>query len=452
MTRDAFSSIPQVERILEEPRVAAWFPSLSRPLASRVVSETLEEIRSEIRGGGPPVDAAAVIDRVDAACRIRARRRIRRVTNATGIILHTNLGRSPISPEVWQAAADTNTGYANLELDLETGKRGRRSGIIADLLGLLTGCEAALVVNNNAAAVLLVLTALASGREVVVSRGEQVQIGGGFRIPEILALSGARLLEVGTTNITTLDDYLGAVTPGTAMVLVVHPSNFAIRGFTEKPDLAEISRRLPAGVLLVVDQGSGTTTEEVRGETKARAWLRKGAHLVCFSADKVLGGPQAGIVAGDRALVERLAKHPFMRAMRPGKTVLSLLEEHLVRKLDGTAAGPAERALALDLASLERMGRAIIEGLPPGAARLVPSEIATGGGASPDESHPSLSLELVRDDDPQALLAALRALPVPIIATIEGDRVRLALATMHGERAEELSASIRFALASVPGH
>jgi len=188
-------------------------------------------------------------------CARAASRRVRKLINGTGIILHTNLGRAPLPPAVWDTAAAVNTGYSSLELDLATGRRGRRGGIVPDLLGLLTGCEDALVVNNNAAAILLALTALAQGREVIVSRGEQVQIGGGFRIPEILALSGARMVEVGTTNITTREDYLRAVTSATAMVLLVHSSNFRIRGFTEKPGVAALASGLPPLVILAVVTG-----------------------------------------------------------------------------------------------------------------------------------------------------------------------------------------------------
>ncbi len=204
-----------------------------------------------------------------------------------------------------------NTGYSTLEMDITTGRRGRRGGIVPDLLRVLTGCEDALVVNNNAAAVLLGLSALAAGREVIVSRGEQVQIGGGFRIPDILALSGARMVEVGTTNITTVEDYTRALGPDTALVLSVHPSNFRIRGFTETPGTAALARALPPGVVLAVDQGSGTTTEDIRGEEKVRAHLAQGAHLVFFSGDKVLGGPQAGIAAGQADLVRSWPPTPW---------------------------------------------------------------------------------------------------------------------------------------------
>ncbi len=238
MDNELYRAIPQVEKILEDPNVARWFPVLSRPLTARVVSEALDGVRAGIRDAGTRPDAGAVLAAVDAGCARTAGRRLRRVVNATGVILHTNLGRAPLPRTVWESAAAVNTGYSTLEMDIETGRRGRRGGIVPDLLRVLTGCEDALVVNNNAAAVLLGLSALAAGREVIVSRGEQVQIGGGFRIPEILALSGARMVEVGTTNITTAEDYARALGPDTAMVLKVHSSNFRIRGFAETPGTA----------------------------------------------------------------------------------------------------------------------------------------------------------------------------------------------------------------------
>ena len=442
MDNDLYRGIPQVEKLLEDPRIARWFPVLSRPLAARVVSEALAEVRTRIRESGSPPAGTDIVAAAEAACARTAARRLRRVINATGIILHTNLGRAPLPREAWESAAAVNTGYSTLEMDIATGRRGRRGGIVPELLKLLTGCEDALVVNNNAAAVLLGLSALAAGREVIVSRGEQVQIGGGFRIPDILALSGARMVEVGTTNITTADDYARALGPDTAMVLSVHPSNFRIRGFTESPGTAALARVLPPDVVLAVDQGSGTTTEDIRGEEKVRAHLAQGAHLVFFSGDKVLGGPQAGIAAGRSDLVKSMGAHPLARALRPGKAVYSLLEELLVARLNGAAAGHAERILSLAEKDLARMGRRILRRLPPGAARLVPSRLSTGGGSSPDESVPSLSLELAGSRDPQVVLEELRGMPAPIIGTISEGRVRLALATMHGEDERAIAEAI----------
>jgi L-seryl-tRNA(Ser) seleniumtransferase len=443
MKNDLYRTLPQVERALEDPRIAAWCPVLSRPLAARVVADTLAEIREEIRTSGGAPRETEVLGRIDRACAGVASRRIRKVINATGIILHTNMGRAPLPASAWQAAGPANTGYANLELDLQNGRRGRRNGICPDLLRILTGCEDALVVNNNAAAVLLLLCGLARGKEVIVSRGEQVQIGGGFRIPEILALSGARLVEVGTTNITTVSDYTSAITAETAMVLVVHTSNFRIRGFTESPKLTELAALLPPSVILAVDQGSGTTTETIPGEERVAALIRQGAALVCFSGDKVLGGPQAGIIAGRAGLVAVLAAHPLLRTFRPGKVVYSLLEQCLVERLNGAAVGHAEKVLAVSREELAGMGQRILEQLPPGTATLVDSEISTGGGSAPDEFAPSLSLELAPRGSAEESLRVLREMPTPVIGIIANDRVRLSLATMYGEDERYIASAVR---------
>jgi L-seryl-tRNA(Ser) seleniumtransferase len=448
MNDNRFSSLPQVERLLGHPSILPHVASLSRPLVAKIVADIVEKARSEMRtSGGEAPSADELASRAEAACRRLGRRRILRVINGTGVILHTNLGRSPLPAAVWRAAEGKNSGYSNLELDLESGRRGQRSGIVPQLLELLIGCEDSLVVNNNAAAILLMLSALARGRDVLVSRGEQVQIGGGFRIPDILALSGARLVEVGTTNVTTIDDYLAAVGDNTAMVLLVHTSNFAIRGFTEKPDPRELAKRLPPEVILAVDQGSGCTTENLPGEVAVKRYREAGAGLVCFSADKLLGGPQAGIIAGDAALVARLSSHPLLRAFRVGKTIYSLLEEFLVRRLNGDLTGWTEATLALPRERLLEFGERICRTLPAGRWKIVDLRLASGGGSAPDSWVPSPGLELSPSTSPESLLRSLRELPVPIIGTISANVVRLSLATMNGEDPEFLSASIAAALA-----
>jgi L-seryl-tRNA(Ser) seleniumtransferase len=331
--------------------------------------------------------------RIEAKLASIAKHRIRRVLNGTGVLLHTNLGRSPLDQGVWDAARELNEGYSNLEFDLETGQRGRRGGLIGELASLLAGAESAMAVNNAAAAVLLTLSTLAAGKEVIVSRGEQIQIGGGFRIPEILALSGARLVEVGTTNITTASDYVDALTPDTALVLRVHTSNFVLRGFSSAPTTAELAKALPEGVPLIVDQGSGCTVAGIPGETELSRYLKDGAALVVCSSDKLLGGPQAGLILGREALVRRMAAHPLARAFRPGKAVLALLEETLVRRLNGAAC----RSAPPPLQELRDFGERVLKVLATESVRantrLVPSEAARGGGSTPDETFPSLALE-----------------------------------------------------------
>ncbi len=436
--------LPQIGRILENPDIAAFFPLISRPLTAKSVAETVARIRASALAGSVSVSDTEVIGRCVDDCRALASRRLRPVLNATGILLHTNLGRSPLSEGAWEKARRINTGYSNLEFDLGAGERGRRGGLAPELAALLSGAESALIVNNNAAAVLLALGTLAAGREVIVSRGEQVQIGGGFRIPEILALSGAKLVEVGTTNVTTVDDYLQALGPETAAVLVVHSSNFAIRGFTRKAALADLVGALPSRVPVIADQGSGCTTERIEGEIPVSRYIADGAALVCFSGDKLAGGPQAGIIAGRSDLVAACARHPLMRAFRPGKTILSLLEQRLVEILSGVPAPASPR----DAAGLETFGAAILAGLPGGTARLVPSVASTGGGTSPDEGFPSRALELLPPLAAQRLLEAFRQGDPPLVACVRAGKIRLDLASLRGEDPRLVAQLIMEALAS----
>lgn len=450
-TNERFSRLPQVERLLARPEVSAWFARVSRPLCSRAASRAVAVLRERLASDPAyPSDEDTLLDGALELLRAELealdRRRIRPILNGTGILLNTNLGRSPLLREDWDAVRDANTGYSNLEYDLTGGRRGRRGGLVPELAAELCGAEAALAVNNNAAGVLLMLSALAKGREVIVSRGEQVQIGGGFRVPEILALSGARLVEVGTTNVTTPEDYLGAVGPETALVLLVHASNFALRGFAASPGIRELAEVLPEGVILAADQGSGCTGETLAGELPARKYLERGCRLVAFSADKLLGGPQAGIVAGDRDLVETLGRHPLYRAFRPGKTILSLLERRLAARLNGEPSR-AEEARDRDPAELRRYGRRVLSRLPPGRARIVPSRAAWGGGSTPDETFPSLALELRPAGPPERLLSALRETSVPVIGLIREDRVILDLSTLLGAEPALVAASISDALA-----
>ena len=425
---NSFSHLPQIGKLLETQQLKKWFPLITRQLTSKIASETVSDIRSGRYKKIP--DEPQIIKEIEKRCAATVRRRIIKVVNATGIILHTNMGRSPISPDIWNKVSAINTGYSNLELDLHTGKRGLRNGLIPELLSILTGAEASLVVNNNAAAVFLILSTIAKGKEVIVSRGEQVQIGGGFRIPEILKLSGAKLIEVGTTNITTLSDYENAVTENTALILLVHRSNFRIRGFTGRPSVSEIASVTPKGVVIAVDQGSGNITENIPGEIRAGNYLKSGAGLICFSGDKLFGGPQAGIIAGKKDLIYELSKNQLMRVFRPGKTIFSLLEEILVRKMNGELKGHAENILKLPLEELKKRGKKIISGLNRKYISLTDSLISTGGGSAPDEVFPSVSVEINIPDKPDKTLTMLRGLGIPIIGTISNDRVLLNLATI----------------------
>ena len=329
-------------RLRDLPSVDELARSVDDPLAVDAARAVLAQAREEVRAGAEPGDLTARLR--DELVRVR-RPRLRRVLNATGVVVHTNLGRAPLAAAAIERVAETARGYSNLEYSLDEGARGSRQDSVAPILRRLTGAEAALVVNNNAGAVLLALTALADEREVIVSRGELIEIGDGFRIPDVLARSGARLVEVGTTNRTRAADYDRAVTNATAVVLRVHQSNFRVVGFAELPslrDLAAVARR--HGLPLVDDLGSGAFAE-FEGEPSARESLAAGADLVCFSGDKLLGGPQAGIVVGRADLVERLRRHPLQRALRVDKLSLAALEATLLLYLDAPERIPVVRML-----------------------------------------------------------------------------------------------------------
>src|SRR5581483_4180628 len=348
------------------PSVDELVRGVDDPLAVAAARAVLERAREEIRAGADPGDLSARLRAELDAARAPS---LRRVLNATGVIAHTNLGRVPLADEALAQVLETARGYSNLELDLRTGTRGSRQDHVAALLRRLTGAEATLVVNNNAAALLLALAALAEGREVVVSRGELLEIGDGFRIPDVLARSGARLVEVGTTNRTRARDYESAVAPDTALLLRVHQSNFRIVGFAEQPrvaELAAVARR--HGIPLVDDLGSGS--------------LAAGADLVCFSGDKLLGGPQAGIVVGRGGLVEKLRRHPLHRAVRVDKLSLAALEGTLRAYLDAPGRVPVLRMVREDAAAVRARAEPLAE-LPSFACALDEALAAPLRGGDP---------------------------------------------------------------------
>jgi L-seryl-tRNA(Ser) seleniumtransferase len=430
MDNTKLSKLPQIAILLENSDIKPWFTKLSRPIVSRLTSKTVNCIREEVKNGEPFPAVSDIIARISSECRKVYRQRIQRVINGTGIILHTNMGRSPIAGETWQEVKDINVSYSNLELDLNTGKRGKRNGLIPLLVSEFLGTESALVVNNNAAAVFLILSVFAKGKEVIVSRGEQVQIGGGFRIPEILAASGAALVEIGTTNITTIQDYKNALTEDTAMVLSVHRSNFKLEGFTESPKIGEIKSILPRKVLLVSDQGSGNIDEDIPGEQKAGSILKQGADLICFSGDKLIGGPQCGIIAGKGNLIKKLERHQLMRIFRPGKTIYSLMEEVLITRLNGYWEGHTQQVLKTPLEELKKCAQKLSRNIDKDLVRIIDSKSSTGGGSAPGEYFQSLSIELLFNETPDKLLHRLRNSEPPIIGTIHAGKVRLNLATL----------------------
>ena len=440
------SNIPQVEKLLSDPDIEAFIPLISRPLTSRTVSSALNvERKRALSDPEYAPDASRCKTTVLKALERIDRQRLKRVFNGTGIVLHTNLGRSPIDSDAWDEAREANIAYSPVEINLDDGKRGGRGGLVPMLAATLAGAEAALVVNNNAAAVLLVLTVLAKGKEVLIARGEQVQIGGGFRIPEILELAGARFVEIGTTNIVDAMDYRHGAGQDTACALLVHTSNFAIRGFSRRPAPAEVVAALPASIPVIVDQGSGCTKDELPGETRIQTYINDGCALVCYSADKLLGGPQAGIIAGRADLVHAIATHPLYRAFRPGKSVYALLERILVARLNGLSS-PATRARTREPDELKKFARKIRNKCPKGSATLVESVAASGGGTGPDEIFISAALELSAPVRPEVLMTALRRAPTPLMAIIRDGNVQVDMAALFDEDPSLVGASITWAI------
>jgi L-seryl-tRNA(Ser) seleniumtransferase len=414
------------------PSVDELVRDIEDPLAVDAARSVLARAREEIRTGADPGDLA---ERVRAELSAARAPSFRRVLNATGVIVHTNLGRAPLAPEALARVQDAARGYSNLELDLEDGERGSRQDHLAALLRRLTGAQAALVVNNNAAAVLLALAALGEGREVVVSRGELLEIGDGFRIPDVLTRSGARLVEVGTTNRTRPADYERAIGPDTALLLRVHQSNFRVVGFTELPRLAElaaIARRheLP----LVDDLGSGALGE-IPGEPSARESLAAGADLVCFSGDKLLGGPQAGIVAGRADLVERLRRHPLQRAMRVDKLTLAALEGTLQLHLDEPARIPVLRMLGEDVSVVRARAERLAE-MTGGAVEETVARV--GGGALPLAELPSFACAL-----DETLARPLRVGEPPVVGIVRDGKLLLDCRTLADDELDEVAAAVR---------
>jgi L-seryl-tRNA(Ser) seleniumtransferase len=422
-------------KLRDLPSVDELARGLDDPLAVDAARRVLEQAREEIRAGAEPGD-------LDARARQeleRVRRpRLRRVVNATGVIVHTNLGRAPLAAEALARVAEVARGYSNLEYDLTTGARGSRQDHVADILRRLTGAEAALVVNNNAAAVMLALAALAEGREVLVSRGELIEIGDGFRIPDVLARSGALLREVGTTNRTRAADYERGIGDETAVILRVHQSNFRVVGFTELPSLAQLAavahrHELP----LVDDLGSGvllppSDTLSLGDEPSARESLAAGADLVTFSGDKLLGGPQAGIVVGRADLVERLRRHPLQRALRADKLTLAALEGTLLLYLESPERIPVLRMLRDD-AVRERAER--LASLTGGTVEETVARV--GGGALPLAELPSFACAL--EDE---LAAPLRSAEPPVIGIVRDGKLLLDCRTLADDEIELVAAAV----------
>ena len=447
--------LPSVDRLIQMEAAEGLIASYGRWLTLQAVRESLETARAAVRDGRSPPEPAELLSETRATLESWLAPTLRPVINATGVIIHTNLGRAPLSRSARQAMAAVAVGYSTLEYDLPRGQRGNRDHHTDQLLLRLTGAEAALVVNNNAAAVLLALTALARRKEVLVSRTQLIEIGGGFRIPEILKQSGAKLVEVGTTNRTHLKDYRSAISERTALILLAHHSNFKIIGFTAEPSLSELialgrEHNLP----VLHDLGSGslldTTAYGLGAEPMVQESVRVGAALTSFSGDKLLGGPQAGILVGDKGLIDRLREHPMARAVRPDKLCLAALSAtllHYVRE-EAELEIPVWSMITVKERELKRRAETWRQRL--GAGEVTQGQSTVGGGSLPEETLPSWLLSF-NVPHPTDLARKLRESNPPIIARIEDGRLVLDPRTVLPEEQDSLLSGIASALKGMDG-
>ncbi|HZW04212.1 MAG TPA: L-seryl-tRNA(Sec) selenium transferase [Anaerolineaceae bacterium] len=421
--------LPAVDQLLGTADVTGLVHAYGRPLVVDAIRSTLAGVRAAHQAGDPLPDEKTIVDRVSRTLAGWLKPTLQAVINASGVVLHTNLGRAPLSRAALQAIQDTAGSYTTLEFELESGKRGSRAVHAEQLLARLTGAPAALVVNNNAAAVLLALTALAKRRRAIISRTQLVEIGGGFRIPEVMAQSGAKLVEVGATNRVHLADYEAALDEPAALVVRAHHSNFRIIGFTAEPafpDLVTLSHRFDVPVL--DDLGSGALLDTARyglsHEPMVQESLAAAADLVCFSGDKLLGGPQAGIIVGRADLLAKIKKHPLARAVRADKLQLAALAATLEHYLKDEAEReiPIWRMISAHPEAVRARACAWLEQMGQGEA--IPTVATIGGGSLPEETLPSfaLALDVPR---PDRFLARLRQCNPPVIARVDNDRVLL---------------------------
>ena len=460
--QNLFRQIPAVDQLLLRPAIDAWVGRTSREFVVSAIQKLLQDIRNSIRSDS--IDSVNVSPEYVESALVEAlqsllRPNLRTVINATGVILHTNLGRAPLSEAAQESLSAFSANYTNLEYEIRTGQRSHRDKLLESLMQEVVGCEAATVVNNNAAAVFLILDTLASGKEVVVSRGELVEIGGSFRIPDIMARSGAILREVGTTNKTRVQDYQNAIGPNTALLLRVHPSNFRMLGFTERPELGDlIGLSRNTGIPLVEDIGSGCLMDlrpyGIADEPVVQESLAAGVDLVSFSGDKLLGGPQAGIIAGLRKLVDPIRRNPLMRTYRVEKLIYGALEATIGSYRFGRAAAeiPVLHMIAMKSAELSARARAFSRRLKAGLAddvqvRLAEGTSVVGGGSCPECHLPTtlIALESPRTR-PNVIESRLRSQDPPVILRLEEDKVLIDLRTVFPSQERALLDGLQKAL------
>jgi L-seryl-tRNA(Ser) seleniumtransferase len=458
----AYRNLPAVETLTQMLEQRLDGDRLPRALLADAARIEIEAARRGIAAGAGAPPVADLVAGAQRRARALAAPSLRPVVNATGVIIQTNLGRAPLSAAALRAMAEVGAGYSNLEYDLETGERGSRATHLVGLLCRLTGAEAALAVNNNAAAIVLALSALAAGREVIISRGQAVEIGGGFRIPDVLRQSNAALVEVGTTNRTYARDYAAAITERTALLMRVHTSNFKLTGFVHETPLAELAALArERGLATLDDLGSGTLLPTapygLAPEPTVQESIAAGADLVTFSGDKLLGGPQAGLIIGRAELVAQLRRHPLARALRVDKTTLAGLEATLLAYLHGRAAEeiPIWRMIAATPEALRARAERLVAAIGGDAGRaasgagwsasVVSCESAVGGGSLPGETLPS-SAVAIDGARPDALASALRRSVPPVIGRIAEQRLLLDVRTVLAEQEAALLEAVRAAL------
>jgi L-seryl-tRNA(Ser) seleniumtransferase len=455
--RGARRRIPSVDALLRSEPGRRAAASLGRPLLKAELVRALDAVRDAAARGAEPPDADVILARAfQEAATVAAG--LSPVINATGVILHTGLGRAPLPKDALDAVVRAARGYTDLEIERETGGRGRRTGRAETLLTAITGAEQALVVNNGAAALLLAVAALARGKQVVVSRGELIEIGGEFRIPDIVAASGARLVEVGTTNRTRIADYRSAIGPRTGLVLKVHPSNYRVVGFTATPGAAELATLASrSDIPFVFDVGSGVLSRSsgvAADEPAVADALRDGADVVVFSGDKLLGGPQAGIALGRADPIERLRRHPIARAVRVDKMQAAALERVLLHHARGESdAIPVWRMLGERSEDVRRRAERVASALGAAgcASRVRRSEAAVGGGSVPGSALPSWSAEISVADAP-SFAARLRTGNPPVFCRVEGDTVAFDARTVADADVDDLTRAVRYALEDSAPH
>ncbi len=447
-SQNIFRNIPQVEKILQRDEIAGFTPLLGRDIITRIVREETARFRESL-SSGPARPVGELYADISRRLRLKKLERLQRVINGTGVIIHTNMGRSPIAADILEKLGESLSGYCNLEIDLPEGERGKRGGFAEELISVLTGAGDALIVNNNASSVFLILNEFARGREVVVSRGELIQIGGGFRIPDIMEQTGARLVEAGTTNITTLEDYRAAVGENTAMIFSAHRSNFRIEGFTESPSLSELAGLRSPSVLFVRDLGSGNLVRRDNSgegfEPTVAFELAQGPDLVCFSGDKLLGACQAGIIVGRKELIERLRKNPLMRMLRVDKITYFILQETLLRYAAGDTGSIAlwkiieQDVKAIDK-KISRFLRMMKTRYPGISFRRVGLKSAYGGGSLPAREPESRGVQVMiagmsAEDISRDLLRA----DVPVAGYIQDGLYTLDFRTIFMEDLSDLA-------------